>query len=333
MMARDILLSIGEQPSIESYVEQSQLSEECGYDRVWIGESWGRNTVSVLTSIARDSSEIGIGTSILPIFTRTPALIGQTAATLQEVSDGRFRMGIGSSGPRVVEDWHGVAYERPLRRTRETLEIVKQVLEGREVSIDGEFFDLDGFKLRSEPPNPVPCIDAAGMGPKSVELAGRFADGWHATMFTPNGLRSRLEDFRRGNELGDRDLTSQRVTLSLPAAALDDRARARNSVRQHIGFYLGSMGSFYRESLARQGYEDIVEDFYEQWKAGERQSALQGLPDTLIDKLGIAGTPEEARDRLKSFESINGLGSVAVMFPRDASAAEIESTILALAPS
>lgn len=317
---------------MEAYVDQSCLAEEMEYNRVWLGESWGRNAATVLTSIAKETSEIGLGSSILPVYSRSPSLIGQTAATVQEISDGRFRLGIGPSGPVVIENWHGFEYERPLKYTREAVEIIGQVVAGEKVAYDGEFFDLDGFRLRTGAPSPPPAIDVAGMGPKSVELAGRFADGWHALMLTPDGLKTRLDDFRRGSKLGDRDFSSQRVTLSLPCAALEDRERARQSARQHLAFYLGSMGSFYRENLSRQGHEDIVEVFMEEWEQGNRQAAMNLLPETLVDKLAVAGTPAEARERLQGFEDIDGLDSIAISFPRDAAQEEIETTIRELSP-
>jgi coenzyme F420-dependent oxidoreductase len=331
-MAREVFLPVAAQPSVDALCEQAERAEELGYDRAWLPETWGRDAVTVLTSIAHRTDEIGIGTSIVPVYSRSPALIGQTAATLQEVSDGRFRLGLGPSGPIVVENWHGVDYGNPLRRTRETVEVVKRVLSGEEVTYDGEYFDLAGFRLRCEPPEPRPPVDAAGMGPKSVELAGRFADGWHALLLTRDGLRDRLDDLRRGADLAGRDPENVRVTLSLTCAALDDPDRARESVRQHLAFYVGGMGTFYRDSLARSGHEGTANEVYDRWQAGDRAAATAAIDDDLLDSLAVAGTPGTARDRLESFAAIDGVDRVAVSFPRDASLAEIEATIAALAP-
>ncbi|EMA39610.1 TIGR04024 family LLM class F420-dependent oxidoreductase [Halococcus hamelinensis] len=331
-MAREVFLPVAAQPGVDALCEQAERAEELGYDRAWLPETWGRDAVTVLTSIAHRTDEIGIGTSIVPVYSRSPALIGQTAATLQEVSDGRFRLGLGPSGPIVVENWHGVDYGNPLRRTRETVEVVKRVLSGEEVTYDGEYFDLAGFRLRCEPPEPRPPIDAAGMGPKSVELAGRFADGWHALLLTRDGLRDRLDDLRRGADLAGRDPENVRVTLSLTCAALDDPDRARESVRQHLAFYVGGMGTFYRDSLARSGHEATANEVYDRWQSRDRAAATAAIDDDLLDSLAVAGTPGTARDRLESFAAIEGVDRVAVSFPRDASLAEIEATIAALAP-
>jgi coenzyme F420-dependent oxidoreductase len=332
MTDRDVFLPVGAQPSIDALCEQAERAEELGYNRVWLPETWGRDAVTVLTSIAHRTDEIGIGTSILPIYSRSPVLLGQTAATLQEVSEGRFRLGLGPSGPIVIENWHGIDYGNPLRRTRETIEIVKQVLAGEGVEYDGDYFDLSGFRLRCDPPETAPAVDAAGMGPKAVELAGRFADGWHALMLTRDGLRDRLTDLRRGANLAGRDPEDVRVTLSLTCAALDDAERARESVRQHLAFYVGGMGTFYRDSLARSGHEETAEEIYDQWQAGNREAAMTAIDDELLDAIAVAGTPEQARERFERFAAIDGVDGVSVSFPRDGTIEEIDATIEALAP-
>ncbi|WP_247008938.1 TIGR04024 family LLM class F420-dependent oxidoreductase [Halorientalis litorea] len=331
-MIRDLFLPVAAQPSVDTLVEQAQRAEELGYGRAWLPETWGRDAVTTLTAIAERTEDIGIGTSIMPIYSRSPALVGQTATTLQEVADGRFRLGLGPSGPIVIENWHGMDFERPLRRTRETVDIIKQVVSGEEVEYDGDFFDLSGFRLRCDPPDPVPPVDAAGMGPKAVELAGRFADGWHALMFTKDGLRERMDDFEHGAELGDRDRADQQVTLSLTCCVSEDGETARQLVRQHTCFYIGGMGTYYRDSLARQGHEETAHEIADHWADGDREAAMAALDDDLLDEITVAGTPEEARDRLEAFEGIDGLDAINVSTPRGADQEQIRATIDALAP-
>ncbi|ADJ14909.1 TIGR04024 family LLM class F420-dependent oxidoreductase [Halalkalicoccus jeotgali] len=332
MTARDVHLPVAAQSGVDSLVADARRAERTGYDRVWLPETWGRDAATVLAVIAERTDSVGLGASILPVYSRSPALIGQTAATLQEVSEGRFRLGIGPSGPAVIEGWHGESFERPLKRTRETVEIVRRVLSGERVEYDGEIFGLSGFRLRSDPPETAPGIDVAGLGPKSVELAGRFGDGWHAVVFTPDGIRDRLADLERGAELGDRDPAELRTTLSLTCCALADRERARELARQHTAFYVGGMGTYYRESLARQGYEEEANAVASAWGSGDREAALAAIPDELLDDLCAAGTPEEARETIERFEAVEGLDAVAVSFPRGASEDEIEATIDTLAP-
>ncbi|MDG5820592.1 TIGR04024 family LLM class F420-dependent oxidoreductase [Natronococcus sp. A-GB7] len=332
MTDRSLHLPVAAQPSVDSLVELAALGESRGYEYAWLPETWGRDAVTVLTAMARETDEIGLGPSIVNVYSRSPALLGQTMTTLQEVADGRLRAGIAPSGPAVIEGWHGVEFDRPLRRTREYLDIMRAVMSGETVNYDGDIFSLAGFRLRCDPPSePVP-IDAAGMGPKSVELAGRFADGWHAIVFTPDGLEDRLEDLRRGMELGDRDPEDVRVTLSVTACALEDGDRARDLARQHLAFYVGAMGTYYRESLARQGYEEAANEIAAAWASGEQDRAVDRIPDALLDDLGAAGTPERAREELEKFAAIDGVDDLAIGFPRGADRDEIEATIEAVAP-
>ena len=333
MTERDVFLPVAAQPSVDALVEQAKLGEKLGYDTAWLPESWGRNAVATLSCIARDTDDIDVGTSIMPVYSRSPALIGQSAATLQEVSDGRFRLGLGPSGPIVIENWPGLEFGSPLRRTRETIDVVKQVLSGGTVDYNGEYFDLEGFRLRCEPPAPAPPVDAAGMGPKAVELAGRFADGWHALMLTGDGLRDRLEDFERGTDLGDRDRNEQRVTLSLTCCALEDSERAKHLVKQHAAFYVGGMGAYYRDNLARQGHEEVADAIHDNWQDGDREAAMAAFPDDLLEQLAVWGTPEGAREHFERFTGVEGVEAVSVSFPRGADLEAIESTMRALAPA
>ena len=329
---RDVFLPVAAQPSIDTLVEYARDAEALGYDRAWLPETWGRDAVTVLTTIAERTETIGIGTSIANVYSRSPALIGQTAATLQEASDGRLRLGVGPSGPAVIEGWHGTDFERPLRQTRETIDIIRLVLSGDSVEYDGDIFQLSGLRLRCDPPDTLPGIDAAGMGPKSVELAGRFGDGWHALMLTKRGLRDRLKDLERGAELGGKSLDDLRVTLSLPCIALEDRERARQLARNHLAFYAGAMGTFYREALQRQGYEDEAIEIASEWANGNQKASMAAVTDELLDDLGIAGTPDECRERYAEWEDIDGVDAVSVSFPRGADPDEIDATMRALAP-
>lgn len=328
---RDVFLPVGAQPTMDALVEQAVRAEELGYDRVWLPESWGREAATVLATIAERTDEIGIGTSILNVYSRSPALLGQLAASVQEASDGRFRLGLGPSGPLVIENWHGAEFGNPLRRTRETIEIVRQVVSGEVVSYDGEYFDLDGFRLRCDPPETLP-IDAAAMGPKAVELAGRFADGWHAVTYTRDGIRDRLEDLERGAALGNRSVDDVRVLLTVGCCALDDGERARHLVNQHTAFYIGGMGTFYRDNLARQGYEDVAHEIYDAWNGDERDRAIELVRTELRDQMGAAGTPEKAREQFEAFVDVDGVDALNVSFPRGATVDEILHTMEVFAP-
>jgi coenzyme F420-dependent oxidoreductase len=331
-VSRDVTLPVAAQPSLDAIAEQARRAESLGYDRVWLPETWGRDAITVLSTIAERTETVGVGASVLPIYSRSPAILGQSAATLQELSGGRFRLGLGPSGPIVIENWHGVAYEEPLRYTRETVEVVKTVLSGEVVEYDGEFFDLTGFRLRCDAPEPAPAVDVSGMGPKAVELAGRFADGWHAIMLTRDGMRDRVEDLERGAELAGRDPDDVRVMRTLGCCALDDGARARALARQHLAFYVGGMGTFYRDALARQGYGDLATEVASAWGSGEQEAAVAAIPDDLLDELAAVGTPESATAAIESWEGVDGVDAVSISFPRGATVDEVEETMVSLAP-
>jgi coenzyme F420-dependent oxidoreductase len=332
--ARDVFLSVGAQPSLSALVGQATLAENLGYDRVWMPESWGRDAVTVLSTIAGETDDVGIGSCILPVYSRSPALLGQTAATLQEASAGRFRMGVGPSGPIVIENWHGMEYGNPLRRTRETIEVTRQVLSGEEVEYDGEYVDVGGFRLRCDPPDPAPPIDAAALGPKATELAGRFADGWLPGAYTGDGFRQRVADYERGLDLGDRDREDTRVTLSLTCAVNDDDPeRAREIVVQHTAFYIGGMGTFYRDALARRGRKDLANDIYDAWQDGDREHAMDRVREELYGELCFGGTASEVREAVdRCADDLENADAVSISFPRGADVGEIEATMDALAP-
>jgi len=330
---RDVSLPVQAQSSAEDFLDIAERAEALGYERVWLPETWGRDGVSLLSAIAERTERIGIGAGILNVYSRSPAILGQTAATLQELSGGRFRLGLGPSGPVLVEGWHGVDYEQPLRRTRETIEIARQVTRGEQVDYDGEVFQLGGFRLRCDPPATPPPIDATGMGPTAVELCGRFADGWHALMLTPDGLADRMAALERGADLGGRSVDDVRVTLSLTCCVSEDRERARDLVASHVAFYVAAMGDFYHRALASQGYEATAEAITDAWHEGDASAARAAIGEDLLDDLAVADEPAAARDRLGRFAAVDGVDAVAVSLPRGADHDDVTTTLRELAPA
>lgn len=331
-MERTLVLPISTQPSVNTQLEYAERADELGYDRVWLAETWGRDAVSLLASIASRTDDVGIGTSISSVYSRSPALLGQTAATLAELSDGRFRMGLGPSGRLLNEMWHGIAHDRPLRRLRESIEIVRQVLSGEVVDYDGDIFQLSGFRLRFDPPTPPPRVDAAALGPKAMELAGRFADGVHTWMTTRDQVSDRLTHFDRGCELADRPREDRSVMVGVPACALSDGGRARDRVRHTLAFYVGAMGEAYRDQLARQGYDEEAAEIARLWMEGRKDEAEATMSDRMVSELGIAGTPSAARAALAEWESLESIDSVALLLPMHTPIEETMATIEALAP-
>lgn len=311
---RELLLHVRAHDSMESVLQQMSRAEELDYRRVSMGEATGWNRVGLLAVGAERTDEIGLTNDVFSPYSRSPALLGQTAAMLQQLSDGRYRLGLGTSSPALVENWHGLSFDRPLRRLRETIEIVRRVTTGERVSYDGEIFELEGLQLEDPAPETAPPIDVATIGPKTVELVGRFADGWVPQMFTPDGLRDRLEDLERGSDLGDRDPDAVRTSFILRCCAMEDGERAREIARNHLAFVIGAYGPYYRKSIERQGYGDVTAELQERWERGERDRMADALPDALLDELVAAGTPAEVREKYAEFAAIDGIDAVRVGF-------------------
>jgi len=328
----DCLLSVSDHSSIDSVASQVERAEELGFSRVSLGETTGWNAVTTLTCIGERTDEIGLSNDVFSPYSRSPALLGQTAAALQEITGGRYRLGLGPSSPALVENWHGEAFERPLRRLRETIEIVRAVLSGERVTYCGEIFDIDGLRLGCPVPDGETPIDVAVLGPTATELAGRFADGWVPQLFTPDGLRDRLSDLARGADLGERDTDAVRVSPILRCCAMDDGKRARERARESIAFLIGAYGPYYRQSIAEQGYGEIATVIREAWEAGERDRMAEELPGHLLNDLAAVGTPEEVREGIERFGSIAGVDAVRVGFPTRGSIDDQYLTMEAIEP-
>lgn len=318
--------------STDAIVEFVQQAEANGYSFVSMSEVTGFNAVAVQGVLAARTDRIGITNDVISPYGRSPALLGQTAAALQQLSDGRYRMGLGASSPALAEKWHGREFERPLRTLRESIEIINQVLTGGSVSYSGSIFELGGLEPEFDEVDPKPGIDVASLGPKSVEMTGRFADGWVPQLFTPDGLRNRLEDLERGADLGDRTLDDLRITPTYRCVVHEDRERARDLARRHLVFMLAAYGPFYRESVASQGWEDVTSEIHERWQAGDKAGASEVLPDALMDKLVGAGTPEEVRERIRQFTEIDAVDAVRISFTPGQDEEELRQTRDALAP-
>jgi coenzyme F420-dependent oxidoreductase len=328
----DLTLTPDRFDTIGEAAEFTREAEELGFEYVGFGETTGWDAVSLLTILAEQTDTIGVSNDVMGAFSRSPGQIAQAAASVNSLADDRFRLGLGTSSPALVEGWHGDQFERPLRRLRETIEIVDLALSGEDVTYDGEIFSLDGLSLETPTPIDVP-IDVAALGPKGVELAGRFADGWIPQLFTPDGLEQRLEDLRRGAELADRDPESLRTSIVLRSCALEDGETARQLGRQHVAFMISVYGPFYRQSIAEQGYEDVVETVRGHWADGEHEAAIASVPDEILDGLVACGTPDDVRSVVDEFAAIDGCDAVRVGWIGPADDDAIQETMEAIAPA
>jgi coenzyme F420-dependent oxidoreductase len=327
----DLVVSVSDHDSLDSVARQAQRTEEYGFSRVSAGETTGWDMVTTFAVVGERTESIGVSNDVLSPYGRAPTVLAQTALTMHEATGGRFRLGLGTSSTAIAEGWHGGSFDRPLRRLRETIDIVRAVYEGNSVSYDGEIYQLGGLAYEREIPANPPPIDVAALGPKAVELAGRFADGWVPQLLTPEGLNERIDDLRRGAELGERT-ADHRVAPLVRCFASDDRERAREATRSMVAFLIGAYGPFYGDSVAQQGYEGIVEEIRSAWQDRDTEAMAAALPDHLLDELAAAGTPEEVREQVERFGAIEGVEAVRIGFVRGMDRGDEKATMDALSP-
>jgi F420-dependent oxidoreductase-like protein len=286
-------------------------ADDLGLHGVWVNEPWGFDAGTVLGWVAANTSRVLIGTHVLSVFARTPAATAGLAGALQSVSDGRFRLGLGTSGPQVVEGWHGVPFHKPLARTRDTVDIVRKALSGEPVSHDGasvtvplpggrgrplRFSQLDG-------PTDVPVFLAA-MGPQNQRLTAEVADGWSPTPYSPDCHDAFAEAIETGlAENGRRaEVTFAPVVPVAVGAGLDELLDLE---RGWSAFYLGGMGTsdenFYARAARRMGHGPMVDAIAGRWQAGDRRGAKAAVTSEYADAVGLYGPPDRIADRLTRY--------------------------------
>jgi F420-dependent oxidoreductase-like protein len=299
-----------------------QEAERLGYDSVWAAEAYGSDAATVLAWLSAGTSKINLGSAIFQMPGRTPALTAMTAATIDELSGGRFRLGIGSSGPQVAEGWHGQRFAHQLQRTREYVEVVRKALSRERLEYHGETIELplpDGpgkaLKLTIKPVQERIPIYLAAIGPKNTALAGEIADGWLPTFFSPEhvgGLRSLLEE---GAARSGRSLDNFEMVPNVTAYISDDRELARNLMRPVLALYIGGMGSrkqnFYNQLVQRYGFEEAAAEIQDLYLEGKQAEAGEAIPGELIDMVCLCGPRDFVRDRIAAFRDA-GVGTLAV---------------------
>ncbi|HEX9096603.1 MAG TPA: LLM class F420-dependent oxidoreductase [Candidatus Dormibacteraeota bacterium] len=284
-------------------VELAQRAEALGFESVWMPEAYGTDAVSILGALAARTERIRLGTGIINVFSRTPALLGQTAATLDLISGGRFILGLGTSGHQVVTGWHGMAFDRPLLRMRETIAIVRQVLRRDRLVFDGEVFQLDkGLKLLAHPVRATVPIYLATLTPGGLRLTGEMADGWIPTLFSPQHMDLFRPELEAGARISGRSLDTLAIAPHVPVSIDDDRARARDALKPWVALYVGGMGSksknFYNDLVTQYGFADDARTLQELYLGGKQLEAIRRVPDALVDAISIAGPESYVRERL-----------------------------------
>ena len=291
----------------------ARTAEDLGYDSVWTAEAYGSDAATVLAWLAAGTTRIKLGSGILQIPARSAAMTAMTAATIDQLSGGRFILGLGSSGPQVSEGWHGVRFAKQLQRTREYVAVVRMALAHQKVEFHGETIELplpDGpgkvLKLTIRPAQAKIPIYLAVLGPKNVALAGEIADGWLPVFFSPEHTSTLRVPLEEGAARAGRSLDDFRICPSVNVMIGDDLGAARDAMRPMLSLYVGGMGSkeqnFYNRLVSTYGFEAAAKEVQDLYLAGRKSEAAMALPDALIDAVSIVGPRDHARERIRAFK-------------------------------
>jgi F420-dependent oxidoreductase-like protein len=289
---------------VEEFV---RAADELGYHSIWMAEAWSFDAFMVLTSLIPHTQRIGLGTSIVNVYSRTPALIAQSVATLDALSGGRAILGLGTSGPQVIEGWHGVPYDRPLPRTRETIEIVRMILRRERLNYDGEVYKLGmGLKLINHPVRSEVPIVVASLGPKNVALTAELADGWMPTLYAPHKAKEVFgPSLDEGRARRSPDLKPLQVMASTTVAITDNPEPARTIAKHGLALYIGGMGSreqnFYNRLVQRYGYADEARTIQDLYLAKKRDEAVAAVPDALVEEVSAIGPAGQVKEKLAEY--------------------------------
>jgi F420-dependent oxidoreductase-like protein len=290
----------------------AKQADDLGYAVVWAAEAYGSDAVTVLSWIAARTSRIDVGAAVLQIPARTPAMTAMTAATLDTLSGGRFRLGLGVSGPQVSEGWHGVRFTSPLGRTREYTQIVRKALRRERLAHEGEHFTLplpDGpgkaLRLTVRPARKHIPLYLAAIGPKNLELTGEIADGWLPVFFSPAHAGEQLVLIRAGAEAAGRSMEGFDVVPTVPLVPGDDWKTCADAVRGYAALYLGGMGSreknFYNQLACRMGFEAEAAEVQDKYLAGDRAGAMAAVPLEFLDATSLLGPKERIAEKMTQF--------------------------------
>ncbi len=302
-------------PAMPRFIDLAREAERIGVDSVWVAEYWAYDAFTPLAAIASVTERLRLATGIAQLGARTPAMLAMTAHGVQVLSDGRLILGIGTSGPQVMEGWHGVPFDRPVQRTRETIEILRMIGDGERLEYHGSVYDLplpesEGRAIRSRAETaPIP-VYVASLGPANLRVTGELADGWIGNSFFTATADAFFEPIRAGAKSADRSLDDIDRVVAVGLDFTDDDPEAiRSAGRRHAdgyAFTFGAMGSattnFYNNAFARQGYGDDVAAVQQLWAAGDREAAAARVPIEIGLGTNLVGPPDAIRDRLVAYE-------------------------------
>jgi probable F420-dependent oxidoreductase len=275
-----------------------RAEREWGYDAIWLAETNGPESFALAGALALATEHATIGTAIVPVYTRTPAVLAMSAATVQQLSGGRFVLGLGSSSHAIVRDWNGVPFERPLAHVRESVAIVRQALSTPRTDFEGEVLRSHGFRLANPPARPVPIFLAA-LRERMLRLAGEVGEGLIVNLFPVTALPRMLAAYRAGAEAAGRDATGDEVVCRFQVLVTDDLPAARNRMRLAFGAYVAA--PVYNRYFAWCGFEEEARAVADAFARRDRAGVAAAMTDALIDRIAILGPPERCREQLAAF--------------------------------
>ncbi len=296
--------------SLGLLVDWVRHAERLGVGMVFSAEAWGSDAVTPLAHLADKTERIRLATGIMQITARTPSMAAMTALTLHDLTGGRFVLGLGASGPQLVEGLHGVAYRTPLTRLQETVEICRMIFAGEKVRYAGKVFrlplpDSEGKAIRiAHEPVDIP-IYLATLGPNSLRYTGNAANGWLGTSFSPDHAGAHLDYIRAGAEAAGRTLDDLDLCVSVRVEIGDDVEGIIRRRKPGVAFNMGGMGSattnFYNDAFQRAGYTEDAQAVQSLWIAGEREAAADRVPDAMVTEFQAVGTRRMVRERLRRY--------------------------------
>jgi probable F420-dependent oxidoreductase len=310
-------------------VELARTAErEWGYDAIWLAETNGPDSASLAGALAVATERATLGTAIVPVQTRTPALLAMTAATLAGLAPGRFVLGLGSSSHAIVEGWHGLPFEQPLARVRETVAIVRAALAGEKTDFAGRTVRSRGLRLGYVPERPVP-IYLAALRERMLELAGEIGDGLVVNLFPVTAMPRILAAWRRGAARAGRDASGGEVVCRFQVAVTDDVPAARRLIRLAFAGYIAQ--PVYNAYFRWCGFEAEAAAVAEAFARGDRAASAAAMTDALIDRIAILGTADRCREQIAGFVAAGV--TTPVIAPIATDAAGVRAVLEAFAPA
>ena len=312
-MKTSIMVGGATHTDMQSMVEFVQHAERLGVDYAWSAEGWSQDAVTSLAYLASQTERIILGTGIMQISARAPSMMAMTALSLHDLSGGRFVLGLGTSGPQVVEGLQGVPFHAPLTRLKETVDIIRMAFRGEKLRYEGKFHTLprpggEGKALRLDhKPVDIP-IFLATLAPKALEYTGATADGWLGTSFSPEYPEAHLAYIRKGAEAAGRKLSDISLHTGCVVVLGDNVEELINMRKPSVAFSMGAMGSatanFYNAAFQRAGFEGDAKAIQQLWIDGKRKEAAERVPDAMVTQFGAVGTPDMVRERFQKYKDV-----------------------------